>query len=266
MTFRSSILRSAPLLAGSFYCALNGAAAQTQEGGVSITAGGGIGAIPAYEGSKNFIATPLPLIDIGGLLDDRLFISTTRGIGFNAIDWGGLRAGVSVGFHQGRSSDDSPRLRGLSDISMAPTGGAFVSYTLKPVTFEVRGLRVFGPEPGTEIVAGATYSFSPTDRLKLSFGPQVTWADRRYDRSYFGVTSDQALQATAAGNPMQPYSPGSGLKQAGLNANALYRFNAHWGLVARLDLEELTSPAARNSPLTQRDFQPSAGLGLTYRF
>lgn len=266
MISRSSILRSALLLAGSFYCALNGAAAQTQDGGLSITVGGGAAATPAYEGSKNFIATPLPLIDIGGLLDDRLFISTTRGIGFNVIDWDGLRAGVSVGFHQGRSSDDSPRLRGLSDISAAPTGDAFLSYSVNPLTFEVRGLRVLGPEPGTEVIAGATYSFSPTDRLKLSFGPQAIWADRRYDRSYFGVTPDQAQQATAAGNPLQPYSPGSGLKQAGLTATALYRFNAHWGLVARLDLEELTSPAARNSPLTQRDFQPSAGLGLTYRF
>ena len=234
--------------------------------GVSVTLGGGAGVTPAYEGSKNFKAVPFPLIDIRGLADDRIFISSLRGIGVNVIDWGNLRAGVAIGYHAGRSSDDSDKLRGLSDISGGATATAFLSYTLKPFAFELKGQNIFGPEPGTEVTAGATWSFSPLAGMKISIGPETTWADRRYDRSYFGVTDDQAIAATAAGNPLHPYSPGSGLKDAGLSTTLLYQISGHWGLAAHAGVAELVGDAARRSPLTERDIQPSAFLGLTYKF
>jgi outer membrane scaffolding protein for murein synthesis (MipA/OmpV family) len=37
-------------------------------------------------------------------------------------------------------------------------------------------------------------------------------------------------------------------------------------LAAHAGLGELVGSAARHSPLTERDLQPSAFLGLTYRF
>jgi len=234
--------------------------------GISVTVGGGAGVVPTYEGSKQFKAVPLPLIDIRGLADDRIFISSLRGIGVNVIDWGDLRAGLAIGYRGGRSSSDSDRLRGLSDISGGAVATGFVTYELRPFAFELKGQNIFGPAPGTEITAGATWSFSPLAGMRISVGPETTWADRRYDRSYFGVTDDQAIAATAAGNPLHPYSPGSGLKDAGLSTTLLYQITDHWGLAAHAGLTELVGDAARHSPLTERDIQPSAFLGLTYRF
>ncbi len=233
---------------------------------LSIVVGGGAAVIPVYEGAKTFKAAPFPLIDINGLADGRIFISSLRGIGVNVIEWGDLRAGVAVGYHGGRSSHDSDQLRGLSDISGGVSATGFVSYSLKPIAFELKAQNIFGAAPGTEVTAGATWSVSPLAGMKLSIGPQVTWADRRYDRSYFGVTDDQAAAAVAAGNPLHPYSPGSGLKNVGLTATVLYQLTDHWGLAANAGLSELVSDAARDSPLTQRDLQPSAFVGLTYRF
>jgi MipA family protein len=233
---------------------------------VSVTLGAGAGMMPAYEGSKNFKAVPFPLIDIRGLADDRIFVSSLRGIGVNVVEWGDLRAGVAVSYQGGRSSHDDDRLRGLSDISGGAVASGFVTYSLKPFAFELKAQNIFGPAPGTEVTAGATWSFVPLSGMRVSIGPETTWADRRYDRSYFGVTDDQAIAANAAGNPLHPYSPGSGLKDAGLSATLLYQITDHWGLAAHAGVTELVGDAARNSPLTQRDIQPSAFIGLTYRF
>ena len=234
--------------------------------GISITVGGGAGVVPVYEGSKQMRAVPFPLIDIRGLADDRIFISSLRGIGVNVIDWGNLRAGLAIGYHGGRSSGDSDKLRGLSDISGGAVASGFVTYALKPFAFELKGQNIFGPAPGAEITAGATWSFSPLAGMKISVGPETTWADRRYDRSYFGVTDDQAIAATASGNPLHAYSPGAGLKDAGLSATLLYQITDHWGLAAHAGVTELVGEAARHSPLTERDIQPSAFVGFTYRF
>ena len=242
------------------------AASAEESGGISVVLGAGAGVVPVYEGAKSLKAVPFPLIDITGLAGDRIFLSSTRGIGVNLIELGDLRAGVALGFRGGRSSHDSDRLRGLSDLSTAPVASGFITYSLKPLTFEMKAQEVLGPAPGTEVTASALWSFSPMAGMKMSIGPETTWADRRYDRSYFGVTDDQAAAATAAGNPLHPYSPGSGLKDAGLSANLLYQITDHWGIAAHAGVTELVGPAARHSPLTERDLQPSAFLGLTYRF
>jgi outer membrane protein len=233
---------------------------------ISITLGAGAGVVPVYEGAKQMKAVPFPLIEVRGLLDDRIFISSIRGIGVNVIDWGNLRAGVAIGLHGGRSSSDSDKLRGLSDLSSSAVATGFVTYSLKPFAFELKAQNIFGPAPGTEVTAGATWSFSPLAGMRVSVGPETTWADRRYDRSYFGVTDDQAIAATASGNPLHPYSPGSGLKDAGLSATILYQITDHWGLAGHVGVTELVGDAARNSPLTERDLQPNAFLGLTYKF
>ena len=233
---------------------------------LSITLGAGAGVVPAYEGSKQVKAVPFPLIDIRGLADDRIFISSLRGIGVNIVELGDLRAGVALGYHGGRSSHDDDRLRGLSDLSGGAVASGFVTYALKPFAFELKAENIFGPAPGTEVTAGATWSFSPIERMRISIGPETTWADRRYDRSYFGVTDDQAAAATAAGNPLHPYSPGSGLKDVALSATLLYQITDHWGIAAHAGVSELVGNAARHSPLTEQDAQPNAFLGLTYRF
>jgi len=234
--------------------------------GISAVVGAGPFFHPANEGAKNFKVAPFPLVDIRGLFDDRVFISTLRGIGVNIIDAGPFRAGVAVSYAGGRNSSDSPRLKGLSDVSGGPVASGFMTYSIKPVAFEIKAQNIFGPNPGMTVTAGATASFSPIEGMRLSFGPEVTWADSRYDKTYFGVTPYEASQAAADGNPLRPYSPGSGIKDVGFSATALYRLTDHWGLAAHVGLTELVGSAAKDSPLTQRSFQPSIAFGATYKF
>jgi outer membrane scaffolding protein for murein synthesis (MipA/OmpV family) len=234
--------------------------------GTSITLGLGPDIAPAYEGAKNFKVAPFPYIEVKGLFDNRVFLSTTRGLGVNVLEFDNFQAGLSISYGGGRTSSDSPRLKGLSDISGAAVGSAFASYELKPFAVELKAENSFGPNPGTQASLGLSYAFSPAPKLHVSMGPQVTWADSRYDKSYFGVAPSEAARATAAGNPMSAYSPGAGIKDVGMSITGAYQVTRHWGLVAHVGLSDLVGSPARDSPLTQRSFQPSAAIGGTYRF
>jgi outer membrane scaffolding protein for murein synthesis (MipA/OmpV family) len=46
---------------------------------------------------------------------------------------------------------------------------------------------------------------------------------------YFGVTAAEAAQASALGNPMTAYVPGSGLGTVGMTATSVYAMTEHWG-------------------------------------
>jgi outer membrane scaffolding protein for murein synthesis (MipA/OmpV family) len=40
----------------------------------------------------------------------------------------------------------------------------------------------------------------------------------------------------------------------------------HWGLIGRLELQDLIGSQAKHSPLTQRTFQPGVAFGAAYQF
>lgn len=237
-----------------------------EDKGPAVLLGAGPMIAPVYDGSKKFQVSPFPLVDVSGLLGGRVFVSSLRGIGVNAIDEGAFKAGISVTYRGGRVSKDDDRLKGLSDLTGGPIVAGFMTYNLRPFAFEVKVENQFGPNPGTTVTAGATYVFSPIDRMRVSIGPQVQWADARWDKYNFGVTPDEARIATAEGNPLRPYSPGAGVKDVAFSATAFYQLGPHWGLAARVGLQELIGGAATDSPLTQQKFQPSIAFGATYKF
>jgi hypothetical protein len=102
--------------------------------------------------------------------------------------------------------------------------------------------------------------------LHLSLSADLTWADSNYQRTFFGVTPAQAARATADGNALRAYAPRSGLSTVGLAGAGVYQLGGHWALVARVGLHDLIGPSGRDSPLTQRTFQPNFALGGLYKF
>lgn len=231
----------------------------------SATLGVGADYGPAYEGAKKNTVTPIPYVDVK-LFNDRVFLSSTQGLGANIVNLGPFQAGLAVTYGAGRTSKDSPRLTGLKDLPGAVAAAGFMKYNLKPFSFEIAAKNYFGPNPGTEVSFGTKYAFAPISRLHISIGPQVTWADSRYDKAHFGVSAAEAAQATAQGNPLQAYSPGSGIKDVGLSMTGIYQIAEHWEGITHIGLSELVGNPAKNSPLTQRDFQPSLAFGVAYKF
>jgi MipA family protein len=240
--------------------------AEPHVNGISGVAGLGALVGPAYDGSKKTKTSPYPYVDIHGFFNDHMYLSSVRGIGVNLLDLDHFRGGFALNYAAGRTSKDDPHLNGLPDISGAAQVGGFLTYSLKPVAFEARVRRRLGSTAGTQVELGASVGAAPVPRLHLSLGVSAAWADASYQKTFFGVTPAEATQATALGNPLTPYTPKAGLTTAGVTAAGVYQMGKHWGLIGRLELQDLVGKQAKDSPLTQRDFQPAVAFGAAYTF
>jgi MipA family protein len=233
-----------------------------------MTAIVGLGALvgPVYQGSKKTKASPFPYVDIRGLLDDRVFVSDLAGIGVKILNEGLVRAGVSVNYSGGRTSSGDPRLKGLPDVKNAARVQGYIALALKPVSLEAKVQQRLGSGSGTTASFGASYNLAPLPQLHLSLSADVNWANASYQKTFFGITPADAATATAQGNPLPAYTPGSGATEASLAAAGVYQIGRHWGIIGRVGLNDLVGSSAKNSPLTQRTFAPSFALGAAYMF
>jgi outer membrane protein len=233
------------------------------QGSWRVIVGAGAAVGPAYEGASKFRTSPLPIID--ATYANRFFISTTNGIGVNIVATPLYRLGASVTYAPGRDQDLDGHLRGLGDISPGAQFKLFGSYVLGDVVLAAAIRHDLGATDGTLFDAGISYRWRPSERLALTFGPYMTLMDDKYAEKYFGVTPGQSRSAIQLGNPLAPFSPQGGVRDLSFAVNAAYRFNAHWGLGARLGFAYLVGDAA-DSPITRRDIEPVGGVFVTYRF
>ena len=233
-----------------------------------VTAVVGLGALlsPAYDGSNKLKTSPFPYVDIRGLFDDRMFVSVLEGVGVKILNEGPVRAGIGLNYAGGRTSSDDPRLKGLPDISGAAQLGGYVAYSFKPFVLEAKIDRRLGSTSGTLASLGASFAASPLPQLHLTISGDVTWADAKYQKTFFGITPANAALANAQGNPLPAYTPGSGLTDFSLAAAGVYQITHHWGLIARLGVHDIVGSPAKDSPLTQRTFSPTIGFGALYMF
>jgi outer membrane protein len=233
--------------------------------GIVIDLGAGAAVAPAYEGSKTLRGSPLPLIDINGLADGRVSISTLHGVAVNIIDLGNLKAGVSINYSGGRGRVNSDRVQGLPNISGAATVSGFLTYDFRPFSVGLEVKDRIGPDSGIVISLGGDYKFRPLPKLQITVGPKVNFADRQYEQTFFGVSESSAVRATALGNPMRAYDATPGIKNVELSLTAKYTITERWSALAHVGLSELVGSAA-NSPLTQQKLQPTVAAGVAYRF
>lgn len=231
----------------------------------SVTLGAGARVSPDYEGARTMGVDPVPIVEIDGLFHGRLFLSTIDGVGVNLLSDGPLTLKAGVNYSGGRDSGDNDRLRGLDDIDAAAVLSAKLAYDLAPVIVTADFTHRFGTDSGSKLVLGAAYGFSPLPDLKLSFGGRIGLADGDYQDAFFGVSALEATRATARGNPITAYKADGGLHDVGLKLSGAYGLSAGWLLTGAVGATLLVGDAA-DSPLTERKLQPTAYLGLAYRF
>ena len=91
----------------------------------------GIGAElqPAYEGSRAYRGRGGPTIDVRW--QDKAFVSTGEGVGYNLVHQRGLQVGIGVGYDLGRKERaDYPNLRGMGDQSLSAAPKGFVTWVV----------------------------------------------------------------------------------------------------------------------------------------
>lgn len=219
---------------------------------------------PDYEGSDDYELNPVPDVEIS--YADRFFFGR-RGLGVNLLTGrdSPITAGISVAYDGGRDEDENDALRGLGDVDGTAVVRSFLTYSVGKLALTAEAeTDVLGDgHDGTLATLSATYMFTPTPDLILFAGPAVTWADKDYTQSYFGITGAQAARSGRAA-----YGASSGVKDVSATLVGLYGLTDNWVLTGIAGYKRLLGDAA-DSPLVEVDGdadQLFGGLGISYRF
>ncbi len=241
-----------------------GAMAQSVEGDGSPAAdsrfmlGAAVAYAPRYEGSDEYKARGLPLINYR---NGRFFAGTLGGIGYNfspSPDWS---YGPLLSYRFGRDQDDSDRLRGLGDVDGGADLGGFVRWNLRPFFLHATVRKgIGGNVSGTTAKFGAGYaiSLSPSDRLV--FDASVDWADAAVMQAYFGVTPTQSARSG-----LGVYKANAGVRRYAIGVVWTQSYSPQWFSTVGVTAWRLGHEAAA-SPITVDRNASMVSASVGYRF
>ena len=186
------------------------------------------------------------------------------GMGVNLVRDPAWRFGFSLapGFGRARRESDHPSLAGMGDIDRATRATIFGGYTWRrwlSGTLRV-STDIEGKDHGTLALFDLNARWRVAERVFMSAGPGVTWADSDYTMTFFGVTPEQATRST-----LPAYEAGGGWNAVRFGVGASYRIDAHWNVGARVSASRIVGDAA-DSPITRDRTPYGAALFASYRF
>lgn len=252
ISVQAASARRMGLLATSFL-AFGSTAAQAQETDRVVIGIGGA-ATPAYQGSEDHRVIPIPAIDIK---EGWFFANLRDGIGIEPIDTKTVTVGASAVFVQGIRRRDLPE--GLDKRSDAVGARVFTRLRTGGFAATFGATKVLGGTKGVIADASVSYPIEISSRFVLTPTIGTTWADRKYNDGYFGVTTTEAL---ASGLPQ--FSTGSGFKDISGAVTASYRLTDRFTLSATAGVTSLLGDI-KDSPLVEKKTQPLGVVTVTYR-
>jgi outer membrane protein len=230
-----------------------------------FTVGGGVINAARYPGSRYDFTRGLPLVSVSY---GRFFIGAVPGGGAPAGAGAYLlhtehwAIGLDIGgdSRKPRRATDDPILRGWGDIPGTARAGMFASYTRDWLSVRGSISDAVAHHEGVLASLAVEAKYHATQRLTLSIGPEITWANNQYSQTFFGIS---AAQSEIAG--IAPYLAKSGVNTVGGSAGATYMLTDHWSLGAHVGYGKLQGDAA-NSPVTTDKTQRMYGAFVMYRF
>ncbi len=221
-----------------------------------VIVGGGVASVPRYEGSTSNRLRAVPVFEAE---KGHFFAGVTRGIGYNFSDDQSIQYGVRATLAHGRRENVDVRLNGMGDINYAGELGGFVNFT-QDHWYELGNVAASSNGVRAELGAGFHTRLSSSDTLKI--GAVLNWGNGKYNQTYFGVSSTQAL---ASGNVLTVYNANSGIKDYGLTANWMHSFGKSWFANIAINVKQI-SGSAQSSPLTMKTTMQSGAMTVGYRF
>ena len=239
----------------------------------SVTIGVAPVVSPAWEGSDDVILSIFPDVRIN--YGDSIFASIPDGIGWNAINNGGWKAGPLAKLRFGRDEDgggspfaiagSSDALSGLGDIDASAEIGGFVEKrfgTRRQWAGRIETVRGFGGHEG--VVADVSLSYQlRSGRAIVNLGPRASFATADFMQIYFGIDANQSLASGLA-----RYDPSGGLVSYGVGGTLIRPIDRRSAITVFSSIKMLGDQAA-DSPLVRergRREQVSIGIGYGYRF
>lgn len=219
-----------------------------------VVLGVGVAATPNYQGSEDYRILPLPAIDIK---EGWFFANLRNGVGIEPINTENITIGASAVFVQGIRGKDLPA--GIGKLSDAVGARVFTNIRAGGFVTTLGAVKVLGGTKGMIADASISYPFQISSRFMLTPTVGTTWADRKYNDRYFGVTAAESL---ASGLPQ--FTTGSGFKDISGTLTASYRLTDRITLSATGSVTSLLGDM-KDSPIVEKKTQPFGILTLTYR-
>ncbi|WP_041802745.1 MipA/OmpV family protein [Micavibrio aeruginosavorus] len=226
----------------------------------NYTVGGGIGYAPTYEGSDEYDALPVPVLNVE--YKDGLFFANVRnGIGSYPLRGENYKVGASIGYAPGREEDeDEKNLRGMGDVEASATANLLAEYDFGFAQLNGKVTTAASGDYGTtaEVNLGSRYPLS--EKIIMSGSVGTVWADEEHMKNRFGVSG---VQSAASG--YSQYEAESGVKSVGFSVGATYLLTDRWNANLTFRGDKLMSKAA-DSPVVKDDFVPAVFLTTSYKF
>jgi outer membrane protein len=227
--------------------------------------GGGVINEARYPGSRYNFTRALPLVSLSY---GRFFIGavpgggTPAGAGAYLLHTEHWAVAVDIGgdARKPRRATDDPILRGWGDIPGTARAGMFASYTKDWLSIRGSVSDAVAHHEGVSASLAVEAKYHATERLTLSIGPEISWANSQYAQTFFGINAAQSQIAGIA-----PYRARSGINTVGASAGATYMLTDHWSLGTHVNYGKLQGDAA-NSPVTTNKTQRMYGAFVMYRF
>ena len=239
--------------------------------GWTLTLGVGPVLSPAWQGSRDTTLSLFPDLRIN--YGDTFFASVPEGIGLNAVNQDGWRAGpvVKIRFGRKESSGGSPfiiaggsdALRGLGNVGAAAEVGGFVEKRLGArrewrVRSEVR--RGFGGHEGVVAEGSIAYQLR-AGRAIINIGPRATIVSGDYMQTYFGIDAGQSLRSG-----ISPYDAKGGLLSYGVGSSLIRPLDSRSAITVFAALDRLGDEAAKSSLVRERGRKTQFTIGMAYGF
>ena len=231
--------------------------------------GVGIGVLPDYQGSNDYIVGGAPFFKITLPKTDYYARLLATDLQVNIINHPVFRFGPAINYRFGRSDVEDKVVKHMKDIDGTMEAGAFVGIQLvdkdnprNRFLSQIEFLGDVGGEyEGWNIALSANYYFQVHKAIDLIIGGGIMYADQNYMETYFGV--DQ-VDSDRTGLPV--YEADSGFLMAKVNAGAVLHLSYQWHIAAGVQYRPLLSDAADSPVVDDRgdSNQWVGGLGVAY--
>ena len=209
-------------------------AVSSAAGDVKYSIGAGVGVVPDYEGSQDYMAAPVPYFSAqwksgryikldGNVLKINLLANDTWSLG-------------PVLQYRGERDDDvdNNKVAKMDEIDAAIEAGAFFGYKLavfhlSPMydSWDIGAQLVTdasGEHDGMLATARTGYTFKD-DNMSFRIGASITYADDDYMDTYFSVSASDAIRSG-----LKKYKAESGVKDVGVDLTLLLNMNENWAV------------------------------------
>ncbi len=233
-----------------------------------INIGLGIGYVSVYEGADEQKSSALPVF--GVKWNNTVYFNPKEGLGVYLFRIHGLRISSGIGYKLGRDEDITDDLHGMGDIDDSFLMNFKLEYG-KPVSVFVSSSKHIGGSDGVEarfgiksiVPIGLLTGSKPNDGNSvkgpvLMYGISAEWADDKYMRSYFGISS---IQSSRSG--LEQYKAKSCFKSVDVNLGLIFPLADKWRVGIRTAYSRIINDAA-DSPLVKKKDQVSGGVSVSY--